>query len=276
MGRSGLEAKTVVVTGAGSGIGRALALKLAKAGADVWALDIDAAAVASLAEEAAKFGQEIQARHADVTDRESLNKVKDELLQSRRDLDFWINNAGIARIGDFNEAAPDDFEKVVHVNLSGVVNGTRVALAAMESAGKGRIVNMGSIAGHLPAPYMTAYVAAKHAVVGFTRSLTAELRLKGSPVSMMLVSPGFVDTRIISKGEALGFPEWLSFLLSTPDAVAEEIVRALPSRREELYPTMNGKLMKSMYSLMPKSTVRSSRILLTKSWKDLVLNRYSR
>ena len=123
---------------------------------------------------------------------------------------------------------------------------------------------------------MSAYVAAKHAVVGFTRALSAELELKGSPVSLLLVSPGFVDTRLIAKGESLGFPEWLSFMLSTPDAVADAVYRAMPTKRSEIVPTFNGKVMRRMYSLMPRSTVKSSRILLTKSWKDLVLNRYSR
>jgi short-subunit dehydrogenase len=270
-----LVGKRVVITGAASGIGRSLALKLVAGGADVWALDLDETSLASLTDDATKYGHPITTRRADVTDRAALAKIRDEVV-AKGEIDYWVNNAGIARLGDFHEHGEAGFDQVVAVNLTGVVNGTRLALEAMEDAGRGRIVNMASIAGHLPAPFMTAYVASKHAVVGFTRSLAEELRLKDSPVSLLLVSPGFVDTRIIAKGEKMGFPEWLSFLLAKPDEVADTILAALPTKKREIIPTFNGKLMRRMYAVLPGTTVRSSKILLTKSWKDIVTNRYTR
>lgn len=269
--------KRCVVTGAGAGIGRIIALSLAAAGADVWAADVDAEALAELTEAGARQGTPIAVRQTDVTDLPALARLCDEVTSSNNHgLDFWINNAGVAGLGDFLEFSHDDFLRVMAVNLQGVVNGTRVALAAMEAAGSGRIVNMASVAGHLPAPYMSAYCASKHAVVGFTRALQAELHLKGSPVRLMLVSPGFVDTAIIAKGEALGYPEWLAFMLATPDSVAAAVLRGLRADRDEIYPTLNGRLMKRMYGLFPKTTVKSAKILLTKSWRDLVFNRIGR
>jgi short-subunit dehydrogenase len=91
---------------------------------------------------------------------------------------------------------------------------------------------------------------------------------------MVLVSPGFVDTRILNKGEKNGFPEWLSFLLSKPESVADEIVRTLTRHKDEIYPTFNGKLMRRLYGVFPKATVNSSRMMLAKSWKDFLMNRF--
>ncbi len=122
---------------------------------------------------------------------------------------------------------------------------------------------------------MVTYVTTKHAVVGFTRALTEELRHKSSPVSLLLVSPGFVDTQILAKGEAFGFPDWLDFLLAKPETVAEAIYKAMPSRRTEIFPTFNGQMIRRMYGVLPKTTLRSCKVLFAKSWKDALLNRYT-
>lgn len=269
-----LAGKSVVITGAGAGIGRVLALKLASQNAEVWAADIIPESLSDLVNDAEKFGHKIHAHQVDVVDRESLTRLRDAVLAERSTLDYWINNAGIAQLVPFKEASADDFDHVLDVNLRGLVYGTRVALEAMETAGSGTIVNMASIAGHLPAPLMTSYNASKHGVVGFTRSLQVELRLNHSPVKVMLVSPGFVDTKIINRGEKLGFPEWLSFLLSKPEAVADEIIRTMNHHKDEIYPTLNGKLMKRLYGIFPKTTANSSRMMLAKSWKDFILKRH--
>lgn len=268
-----LAGKSVVVTGAGSGIGRVLALKLAALNADVWAADIATDSLASLAEEAEKLGHSLHVNVLDVVDADALARLRDAVLAERRSLDFWVNNAGIAGLGAFLDTTPADFFKVLDVNLKGLVNGTRVALEAMEKAGAGTIVNMASVAGHLPAPFMTAYNASKHGVVGFTRSLQSELKLKGSVVKIMMVSPGFVDTKIIARGEKLGFPESLSFLLATAESVADAVVKGMLSHRDEIYPTLNGKVMKGLYGWFPKTTVRSSRMLLAKNFRDILSNR---
>jgi short-subunit dehydrogenase len=134
---------------------------------------------------------------------------------------------------------------------------------------------MASVAGHVPAPFMTAYVASKHAVVGFSRSLRAELGLLKSPVRCAMASPGFVDTPIIEKGAHAGFPQWLSWLLSKPENCALEILDDLASGKDEIEPTVNGRAMSAAFKLLPKMTVKSSRILLTRSLSDLFFNRYN-
>lgn len=269
-----LAGKSVVVTGAGAGIGKVLALSLASQNAEVWAADIQAESLAELVEAAEKFGHKIHAHQVDVADRGAMERLRDAVLAGRSSLDFWINNAGIAILGPFKDQTAEDFDRVIDINLKGVVYGTRVALEAMESAGSGTIVNMASVAGHLPAPLMTSYNASKFAVVGFTRALEAELKLRDSPVKTLLVSPGFVDTKILKKGEKNGFPPWLQFMLTSPEKVAEEIVRAMTGQKREIFPTLNGKVMRRMYGMFPGMTVSSSKALLAKSWKDFLMNRF--
>ncbi len=269
-----LAGKSVVITGAGSGIGRVLALSLASQNAEVWAADILPESLTELVNDAEKFGHKIHAHQVDVADRDAMGRLRDAVLAQRSSLDFWINNAGVAHLVPFKEATPEEFDRVLDINLKGLIYGTRVALEAMEAKGSGTIVNMASVAGHLPAPLMTSYNASKFGVVGFTRSLAAELRLRDSPVKTLLVSPGFVNTQILKKGEKNGFPEWLAFLLTSPEKVAGEIVRAMISGKREIFPTLNGKVMRRMYGMFPGMTVTSSKALLAKSWKDFLMNRF--
>jgi short-subunit dehydrogenase len=273
MANAGLQGQMAVVTGAAGGIGGAFVERLGEAGADVWALDVDAAGLAARQEEASRFGRKVVTRVVDVRDGAALQAIAGEIAAQGR-LDLWINNAGIAGITPFSGTPVEDFDRVMGINLGGVINGTRAALSVMEHSGFGTIVNIASMAGHLPAPMMTSYCASKHGVVGFSRSLQAELALRASPVRLLLVSPGFIDTAIIRKGEAMGFPPWLSFMLSTPKSVAEETLQAVKSGKAEIFPSMNAKVMRAMYRMLPKATVRSSRVLLAKSWRDLVLNRF--
>lgn len=268
-----LTGKVALITGAGSGIGRHMALLFAAQQATVIAADVDPKALEGLTDEASKFGFDVVPEVIDVTDFEALTALRDRTLSARKRLDVWVNNAGIAGMGPFPELTPAQFDRVIAINLHALVNGTRLALETMETQGSGTIVNMASVAGHLAAPFMTAYTASKFAVVGFTRALRAELRLKDSPVKILLVSPGFVETAIINKGGQHGFPEWLSFLLSRPEAVAKEILAAIEDEKEEIVPTLNGKLMKNLGRFLPKTTERGSKLFLAKSWKDALLNR---
>ncbi len=265
---------TVVVTGAAAGIGRALVKELAANGAQPLACDIDEVGLASVKQECAQSGYGIRTARLDVTDRDAISALAAEVVAQRECIDVWINNAGIARNGRFLSVSPADCDLALAVNFRAVIDGSRAALIHMSQRGRGLIINMASVAGHVPAPYMTSYVATKHAVVGFTRALQAELEMDASPVKTMLVSPGFVETKIIEKGAELGFPEWLSFMLSTPEGVAKAVIEGIRRDRREISPTMSGKMMLSMHRLAPRSTVRSSKLLLTRSFKDLMLNRF--
>lgn len=271
-----LTAKSIVITGAAHGIGRETAILLAEKGAKIYAVDIDKPGLDSLAEHFSKYGLPIKTFAGTVTDDLFLTKVRNDVIAECKTLDIWINNAGVAKIQSFLSTKAKDFQRVLDINLHSVISGTRIALEFMENHGDGLIVNVGSIAGYLPAPMMSSYNASKFAVVGFTKSLQAELKLLSSPVKLMLVSPGFVDTKIVAKGQAQGFPEWLTFMLSNAKDVARDIVRGISAGKQEVSPTLNGKLMKKMYSFFPDTTVRSSRILLSKNFKDFISNKVDR
>jgi short-subunit dehydrogenase len=198
------------------------------------------------------------------------------VLAQEQHLDLWINNAGIAGLGGFRELPISSFDHVINVNLHGLAYGTYLALETMESQGSGTIVNIASVAGHVPAPYMAAYVASKHAVVGFTRSVRRELKFGDSAVKMVLVSPGFVKTDMIQNHASLKFPEWLQWSLSTPDAVAKAIIKGIRAGKEELTPTLNGQFMRRLHQVLPEATERSSKLILAGSLKDAFLNRFDR
>ena len=267
--------KTIVITGGAGGIGQSLAEKFLAEGASVFVWDLHEVGLEKLQRQAQGRGEDCHIRVVDVTSAKQMSAALESLLTVRRKVDVWVNNAGMAGLGSFGELSAERFEKVIQLNLGSVVHGSRLALSHMEEFGGGWIINMASVAGHLAAPFMTAYSATKHAVVGFTRALREELRLQNSGVRVMLVSPGFVDTSLISKGEKLGFPSWLEWALATPDHVTHEIMTGLRRQREEVFPTWNGKLMLQLFRFFPNVTLRSSKVLLTRSFKDYLLNRYT-
>jgi short-subunit dehydrogenase len=268
-----LEGKTVVITGAAGGLGSQLVHELCKADARCVALDWDAKGLEQLLLQAKKWGYTVDARQLDIQDNVAVAAEIEKLVKGHNAIDVWINNAGITRIGSFGDMT--EFEKVMSINFTALANCTKLVLDKMEQRGQGTIVNIASVAGHVSAPFMVAYTASKHAVVGFTRSLSAELHLRDSPVKTLLVSPGFVDTAIIAKGASAGFPEWLSFLLAKPTNVAKEIVTGLRRGRREIFPTVNGKLVLAAHTVAPLSTRKASRFLLSKSWKDAIMMRFT-
>jgi NADP-dependent 3-hydroxy acid dehydrogenase YdfG len=154
--------QTAVITGAGSGIGAALALTLARRGMRVVCADIDERAVASVAREIRMLGREATSVRADVTVPADLDALATD------DVDLWINNAGIAIGGATHELGLDDWRRVVDVNLMGVVHGVHAIYPRMVRRGSGHIVNIASVAGLAPYPLALPYTTTKHAVVGLS------------------------------------------------------------------------------------------------------------
>jgi short-subunit dehydrogenase len=256
--------KTVVITGSSGGLGLELCRLMLKEGALVWGID--------RVRPKGKIVQGFCHRLVDITQKEQVESVIHEISKTAP-IDVWINNAGIAKIGAFESQPITDFTKVIEINLLGQVNATRLVLQQMQKQGWGTIVNVASVGGHIPTPFLTAYSTSKFAMVGFTRSLREELRLKNSPIKLVLVSPGFVDTPMLQKDLGI-FPDWLSPIVSKPEAVAKEILSGLKRGNEEIFPTVNGRLMMRAYRLAPKTMLKGSKLLLADSFKDYLLNRY--
>jgi NAD(P)-dependent dehydrogenase (short-subunit alcohol dehydrogenase family) len=208
-----LKSHIAVITGAGSGIGRAIAQGYAREGAHVVCLDANhntaaetAAAIKSAGGQAASFA-------LDVTRREDCNAMAKKVAAEIGKVSILVNNAGIARRNPVtSEAADDDWAAIIGVNLNGVFNVTRAFLDQLRAT-KGRIVNLGSVQSflHVRTPSSTAYTASKHGVLGFTKALAAELGKDG--VRVNAIGPGLIETPLNEKMRK-GSPEILQTFLN--------------------------------------------------------------
>jgi NAD(P)-dependent dehydrogenase (short-subunit alcohol dehydrogenase family) len=193
---------TAIVTGGGSGIGAALAGHLVAAGARVVLADLDGDAAQRVAS-GLKGPGAATARSVDVADGEAVRTLVEE-VDADGGLDFLFNNAGISRGGPIEWLTSDDWDRLIAVNLTGVVNGVRAAYPLMRERGGGHIVNTASAAGLVAPPFTAGYAATKAAVVGLSTSLRLEAALHGVRVSV--VCPGMVETPILDQA-GTGGPE---------------------------------------------------------------------
>jgi NAD(P)-dependent dehydrogenase (short-subunit alcohol dehydrogenase family) len=194
----------VLVTGAGSGIGRATASAFAEAGARVVAVDRDAEAAARTAEQSRLLGApEAWAETADVSDEQAMEKLADKVAAEYGVVDVLVNNAGIGLGGSFFDTTPEDWKKVLDVNLWGVIHGCRLFGKQMAERGQGgHIVNTASAAAYQPSRALPAYSTSKAAVLMLSECLRAELAGRGIGVSA--ICPGFVNTNITSTARFAG------------------------------------------------------------------------
>ncbi|MFC9551264.1 SDR family NAD(P)-dependent oxidoreductase [Rhodococcus sp. NPDC056960] len=224
--------KVVVITGAGSGIGRALALNLAGKGARLAISDMDTVGLAETARKAEALGAEVKSDHLDVTEREAVLAYADAVRAHFGTINQVYNNAGIAYHGEFEKSEFKDIEKIMDVDFWGVVNGTKAFLPHLIASGDGHVVNVSSLFGLLSMPGQSAYNSAKFAVRGFTESLRQEMLIAKHPVKVTCVHPGGIKTAIARNatagpGEDLDtFAKFFDQKLArtTPEAAAETIV----------------------------------------------------
>lgn len=200
-----LDGKVVVIMGAGSGIGRALALAADARGAVLALSDQD---VTGLAETArlvrAASGRVVRTDRLDVRDREALREYAAAVRRDLGAVNVVVNNAGVALYGDFTDVGYEDFEWVMDVDFWGVVNGSKEFLPHLVESGDGHLVNVSSLFGLVAMPGHTAYNAAKFAVRGFTEALRMELLRDGHPVRVTCVHPGGVRTAIARNARVAG------------------------------------------------------------------------
>jgi short-subunit dehydrogenase len=193
---SAFAGKVAVVTGAGSGIGRALALNLAERGAKLALSDVDVNGLAETVRQVEALGGEVESQFLDVTQRESVLEYADAVKARFGKINQIYNNAGIAYHGDVEQSSFKDIERIVDVDFWGVVNGTKSFLPHLQESGDGHIINVSSLFGLLAMPSQAAYNAAKFAVRGFSEALRMELLISKAPVKMTVVHPGGIKTAI--------------------------------------------------------------------------------
>jgi NADP-dependent 3-hydroxy acid dehydrogenase YdfG len=191
-----LSGKTVVVTGAGSGIGRATALAFAREGARLCVCDVDQARLDALQTELG--GQLIVVRKVDVSDRAQMSAFADAVHAVTPAADVIVNNAGVGLAGAFVETKLDDWDWLLGVNLRGVIHGCHFFVPKMVERKAGHVINISSILGITPTANVTAYVASKFAVLGFSQSLRAEL--EPHKIGVTAICPGMIATAIAADG----------------------------------------------------------------------------
>ena len=199
----GFAGKVAVVTGAGSGIGQALAIELARSGAKLAISDVDTEGLAATEERLAAIGAPVKADRLDVTEREAFAIYADAVAEHFGRVNQIYNNAGIAFAGDVEASQFKDIERVMDVDFWGVVNGTKVFLPHLIASGDGHVINISSVFGLFSVPGQAAYNAAKFAVRGFTEALRQEMAVAGHPVKVTTVHPGGIKTAIVRNMETV-------------------------------------------------------------------------
>jgi NAD(P)-dependent dehydrogenase (short-subunit alcohol dehydrogenase family) len=220
-----LEGRVAVITGAASGIGRAVATRAASLGMRVVLADIEEGPLKETADALAASGTDVLAVATDVSSGESVEALRDRAVAHFGAVHLVHNNAGVGGpVGPVWTTPENDFRWLFGVNVWGVVHGIRVFVPLLVEQGEGHVVNTASIAGLLTPPFLGAYNATKHAVVALSETLYADLRAAGSDVGVSVLCPAFVRTRIDDSGR--NRPSWAP-ATGTDDSAAAELVRSL-------------------------------------------------
>lgn len=239
-----LAGQTVAITGGARGIGRATAIALSREGMRVGIGDLDPQAAAQTA---AEIGAGAVALPLDVTDRASFTAFLDGVEEQLGVLDVLVNNAGIMQVGRFLDEDDLTAQRMIDINLGGVILGTKLALERMVPRNRGHIVNISSQAGKYGAPGGATYSATKHAVVGLTEAVRGELALMKADIGLSYVMPFVVNTEL---GSGLGQARGMHAL--QPSEVAEAIVHALRHRIVDVWVPKSARVTQTLGMLLPR------------------------
>ena len=253
----GFAGKVAVVTGAGSGIGQALAVELGRSGAKLAIGDVDTEGLADTERQLKAIGAPVKADRLDVTERETFLAYADAVNEHFGNVNQIYNNAGIAYTGDIEVCPFKDIERVMDVDYWGVVNGTKAFLPHLIASGDGHVINVSSLFGLFSVPGQAAYNSAKFAVRGFTEALRQEMVLAGHPVAVTTVHPGGIKTAIARNAtvaEGLDrdelaklFDKRLAF--TSPQRAARIILDAVRKKRARVLVGADAKVLDALVRL---------------------------
>ena len=238
--------RVAAITGAGSGIGRALARELARRGAHLALCDVDESGLAETVALCEGSGVKVTSQRVDVADRAAVFAWADRVAEEHGKVNLVVNNAGVALAATIEEGSIDDIEWLMGINYWGVVYGTKAFLPHLKAGGEGHIVNLSSVFGLISVPSQSAYNSAKFAVRGFTDALRIELEAAEIGVSCTTVHPGGVKTNIARNArvdpalqESAGTQEeqakrFERVALTSPEKAARQILKAVARNRRRV------------------------------------------
>jgi len=237
-----LQGRVAAITGAGSGIGRSLAVELAGRGTLLALSDIDEVGLAETVALCEGSGVKVTSRRLDVADRQAVHAWADQVVADHGKVNLVVNNAGVALIANVEDMSYDDLEWLMNINFWGVVHGTKAFLPHLKAVGEGHIVNVSSVFGLVSVPSQSAYNAAKFAVRGFTDALRIELEIDPCGVSCTTVHPGGIKTNIARTarihenaadlaGDADLGTQFEKVAMTSPDKAARQILAAVQADR---------------------------------------------
>lgn len=233
--------KVAVITGAGSGIGRALAVSLAKRGVRLAISDINSESVGATAQVCLELGARVRSYRLDVADRDAAYSHAVSVREEFGGVNLVINNAGVALDAPVLDMRWQDFDWLMGINFGGVANGTKAFLDDLIASGDGHLVNISSsVFGLVGIPSQSAYNAAKFAVRGFTESLRQEMIIGGFPVGVTCVYPGGIKTNIVAHGRGTGntrvereeaHKHFQKIAVTSPEGAAKAIIRGIEKNK---------------------------------------------
>jgi short-subunit dehydrogenase len=258
-----IRGAAAAITGAASGIGRALALELAARGCDLALADRDEAGLQAVAAEIAKAHScKVTIHRVDVGEASEIEAFAQAATSNHPGLNILINNAGVALLGQFNEIDQAQFEWLMNINFWGVVHGTRAFLPHLARQPEAHIVNLSSVFGIIAPPGQTAYSASKFAVRGFSESLRHELQIAASPVRLSVVHPGGIATNIArnsrtgvgisdNKVRSDAIERFENAAQTTPQAAAQRIIRGIENNELRILIGLDARIIDVLQRLRP-------------------------
>lgn len=247
-----IDQQVVAILGASSGIGRETALQFARKGAKLIVAARDETSLGTLIQEIARLDGTASHVVADVTDFDQVQAVAETAIQLYGRLDTWVHVAAVNLYATFEQTTPEEFRRVVDVNLMGQVYGAMAALPHLKQEGKGALIHISSVEARRAFPYHSAYAAAKHGIDGFLEALRVELMHEGSAINVTNIMPASINTPLFNNSRTKigvkpqGLPPFYQ-----PESVAEAILYAAEHPTRELVVGSAGQTMLSLQRLSP-------------------------
>ena len=229
-----LRGHVAAITGAASGIGRAVSIELARKGCHLALCDVDGVGLARTAD-LCGTAVDVTTAVVDVSGRDDMYEWAERVVADHGKVNLIVNNAGVNLSHDVETQSLADVEWVMNIDFWGVVHGTQAFLPHLKASGDGHVVNISSVFGLVSIPSQSAYNAAKFAVRGYTDALRMELELEGAPVSATTIHPGGIKTNIVRNSRAkdleLTIKRFDHVAMTTPEKAARQIVKAVERNR---------------------------------------------